>query len=834
MRLLRFAFRSLVFACLLGLAASDAAAQGVKRIVIIKIDGLPAYYVDRFVNQSDPKTGKSLLPWIEEVFYKNGSRVPNFYTRGMSLSGPSWGQLDTGQRLQIKGNVEYDRYTLHAYDYLNFFPYYLQYGLTRAKADMPAVEVMDQLGIPLFSDAFDYPKRYTSQQLYQRGNNWEVIASGFINLYPGSVSDMLDEWTLGLDFRKMTINQAERDIVGKLVKRPAIDYYDYYDVSFDHVSHHNNDRESRVAALKDLDKLIGRIWTAIRSSSRAEETALVLVSDHGFNSDERVYSQGYNLVKMLASAAGGGHHVITKRRLMLDYSIKGVYPLVPLITTTSNESYYLKGQSTAYPTALVDFDGNERSSIHLRNSDLNILHILLQQLKHEKLSPEVKAAVRDAFFDVIDRHRDDWKRKVEELGAESSALGRWADAQQKVVASQPKKFTPEERAAGIDKEARREAALQQLAAEASSDYKKYIASLERLIGLKREDFDPRKLRIEDLIAPGAMGDPNSTYQLQNYVVAISKNGLVVKPEKDLDIEKSFQRVNYLDLLHQQRVKNNVQPGISNRPVDFVAVRLDRQAILTALGDPTEPGDAPIWLYGGPDRQSLILPRDTADGGTSFRYIPVANLVQRPDGSYTFQIKEPGPGFPLRYFEDPELAVSPADRPAWFGEWHSETEWLKAIHRTTYSNALIGINEQLDRHPVFDSQEGRSDSDEALIRRLRQRQRALTEADLLIVANDHWNFDVRGFNPGGNHGSFFRVSTNSTFMIAGGSDTGIPRGLAVEQPYDSLSFVPTLFRLMGKIDDQNRPVGDLAKRGFRRFPGRVISEITSGQASVGSR
>src|SRR5437899_1119171 len=79
-----------------------AAGQNVKRVVIIKIDGLPGYYVDRFLKQRDSETGRSALPWFEEVFYKNGTRVPNFYTRGMSLSGPSWGQLDTGQHLQIK------------------------------------------------------------------------------------------------------------------------------------------------------------------------------------------------------------------------------------------------------------------------------------------------------------------------------------------------------------------------------------------------------------------------------------------------------------------------------------------------------------------------------------------------------------------------------------------------------------------------------------------------------------------------------------------------------------------------------------------------------------
>ena len=128
-----------------------------------------------------------------------------------------------------------------------------------------------------------------------------------------------------------------------------------------------------------------RSGPTIQKSPLADETALVVVSDHGFNTDEKIYSQGYNLVKLLGSRTGGGHHVVTKRRLMLDYSIKGINPFVPLITTTTPDTYYLKGQSTTYPTAMLDFDGNERASVHLRDSDLNVLHILLQQLQRDGL-----------------------------------------------------------------------------------------------------------------------------------------------------------------------------------------------------------------------------------------------------------------------------------------------------------------------------------------------------------------------------------------------------------------------------------------------------------------
>ena len=96
--------------------------------------------------------------------------------------------------------------------------------------------------------------------------------------------------------------------------------------------------------------------------------------------------------------------------------------------------------------------------------------------------------------------------------------------------------------------------------------------------------------------------------------------------------------------------------------------------------------------------------------------------------------------------------------------------------------------------------------------------------MLLVANNHWNFDVRGFNPGGNHGSFFRISTHATLMFAGGDKTGIPRGAIVEEPYDTLSFVPTLLALTGNLRDDNQPIPTLWDKGFRRFPGRVVKEI----------
>jgi Type I phosphodiesterase / nucleotide pyrophosphatase len=806
------------------------AQKGTRRLVVIKVDGLPYPLVDRFVNETNPRTGKSQLPWIKHVFYEGGTRLANFYVRGMSLSGPSWSLLDTGQHLQIKGNVEYDRYTLHSYDYLNFIPYYLGSAASR-RVDMPGVEVLDELGLPLLVDAYPYDERHNSFQLYQRGNRWTTLQRALPNRFKRSPRELVDEWTMGIEARNIIMDQLERELIQKL-SNPRIRYLDYYTTEFDHTAHHNRDRESHLYSLQELDAIIGRIWTAVERSPLAAETAFVIVSDHGVNTDERVYSQGYNLVKLLGSAAGGGHHVVTKRRLLLDYSIKGIYPLVPLITTTTPDSFYLKGQSTDYPTALLDFDGNERASFHLRDSDLNVLHILLQQLQRKETPSDLRRALTDAFFKTLDTHRAKWSRTLAELREEMGALHRAIEKQRAVVEAQPKKWTKQDQDAGRDKEAVRQFARMDSAMGDEREYAQYLETLARLLALRREGFDPFALKIEDVIQKGSMGQPNTLHELQNYVVGVAPGGFRLNSDGTLDMRQSFARVNYFSLLQSVSMRNNVQPGVDAHPVDFVAVKIPCAHLAAALGNECRPQEEAVWLYGGQDRQALILSREDERGRLSFRYLPIKNLTEDAAGAVRFERADWRAGFPLKIWEDDKLGVAADGRAAWLSEWHTELEWMRAIHQTKYSNALIGLHEQLAHYRTEQlsvDEQGLS-ADERLMRRFRKRQRELAEADLLVLANDHWNFDVRGFNPGGNHGSFFRISTHSTLMMAGGERTGIPRGRIVLEPYDSLSFMPTMLALTGQLDNQSErtPVPVLWQRGFRAFPGRLIQEVLGGR------
>ncbi|MEP6706852.1 MAG: alkaline phosphatase family protein [Pyrinomonadaceae bacterium] len=811
---------ALLLPLLLFFAPAGARAQ-VTRVVVIKVDGLPNDMVDEFVRERNPQTGKSLLPWIDHVFYQGGTRVTNFYVRGMSLSAPSWSLLDTGQHLQIKGNVEFDRFILYSYDYLNFLPFYFK-NAGGGNVDMPGVEVLDSLGVPLLMDAFPRKERFPSFQLYQRGMRFSTLGRSAQAKFLRNPFELLEEWTAGPELRSTITDQLERELTQKL-SDPNVHYLDFYLTTFDHVAHHNRDRDSHLHAIQELDGTVGRVWSAIQKTPQAAQTALILVSDHGFNTDERAYSQGYNLVKLLGSAAGGGHHVITKRRLMMDYAIKGINPLVGLITTTTAQSYYLKGQSSEYPTALLDFDGNERAAIHLRDSDLNLLHILLQQLQQKEISPAIRKAATETFFATIDRRRARWQNDLDQLTEELPPLQRHIDKLQALWDSKPKKWSKEDQESGLDEASRRVYTQMAQEMELKQRYGKYAMALRKLLLLRRENFNPGNLRIEDVIPPRALGEGNSIYELQNYVAGIAPGGLTLQPDASLDLERSLVRIDYYTLLHGISVRNNLQAGLSSRPVDFIATRLPRESIVPALDGDAKPDGDVVWLYGGPEEQALILARTEASGDMNLRYLPVSGLRQDQDGTVHFERAVWSVNLPLKILEDQNLNAPSGSRIEWLSGWHSDLEWLHALHKTEYSNALVGLNEQFT---LFTTKETAADApgltaDERLLRRFRRRQRRLVETDLLLVAHDHWNFDVRGFNPGGNHGSFFRKATHSTLMFAGGELSGIPRAKVVAEPYDSLSFVPTVLALTGKLQADNVPSAALLERGFSKFPGRII-------------
>ena len=157
------------------------------------------------------------------------------------------------------------------------------------------------------------------------------------------------------------------------------------------------------------------------------------------------------------------------------------------------------------------------------------------------------------------------------------------------------------------------------------------------------------------------------------------------------------------------VRNNVQPGVSNRPIDMVATRIPADQIGSLVHEAELTPDV-IWVNGGVEKQALILAREDANGNLSFRYQPVKKLTQDASGRFNFEAISLQPDLPLRIFEDQQLLLpAGSDRETWLSEWHTDVEWLDALHRTNYSNGLIGLYEEVARHASGRLDSGRNES-----------------------------------------------------------------------------------------------------------------------------
>jgi len=716
----------------------------------LKVDGLNQDLLANTMAEPDPATGKSQLPWLSRIFAEQGAIYNNFYTRGISLSAPSWSMLDTGRHTIIRGNVEYDRFTGQVYDYLNFFPLYVGYARQK-QVDMPGVQVLDRAGIPLLIDRFQFSQVYQSFQLFQRGVNWitlqEVLKRKFSSQ---AIFAMLEGASPSYD--SLLEKQTEAEIESAL-KDPNILYLDIYLSNVDHLGHATSEPTALVKELRHVDTLAGQLWTAIQNSPLAKQTVFAMVSDHGMNNVPGVVSQTYSLTDLLNSPAGGAHHVVTNREQLSDFKFKSLYPLLHRVINPSESSFYLRGEANRYPTAWLDIDGNERAALHLRNSDINKIHILLQQLARPELSPNLRKAAALCLTQTIDAHRERWSKTASELDEELRALKQAIDEREPIVAKEPRNFHHEIERLRSAWRLRQD--LEDWKAEYAA-YSSFLAHLKKLLAFEANPLLPFKGKISDLIPEMSLGDSNTREQLRHYIAGPVPAGLQANADGSLDQENSFRFVDYPKLFSEQRALNRPQPELPQKPIDFVAMRSAEHT---------------YWLYADETSQ-LEISTD-----------PKGNIAVKPlSGPWRS-------GLPLELFEDRHLQIPPGlSRQEWLSTWHTEQEWFQAIHQTRYSNGVIGIIEELS--PIADSIPGRPGIS-SVLQRYERRRRELVQADIHLFTTDHWNFNVRFPNPGGNHGSFLRISTHSVWMMAG---AGVKPG-PIEDPADSLDFVRVLTQLL---------------------------------------
>src|SRR5436305_739449 len=85
----------------------------------------------------------------------------------------------------------------------------------------------------------------------------------------------------GLGLKSSVPDQLARELISAL-SDPRFRYFELITTAFDHTAHHNNDRETLLNVLKELDAMLGQIWTAIQKSPLASETALIVMTDQFF------------------------------------------------------------------------------------------------------------------------------------------------------------------------------------------------------------------------------------------------------------------------------------------------------------------------------------------------------------------------------------------------------------------------------------------------------------------------------------------------------------------------------------------------------------------------
>lgn len=855
-------FVALLLVVAIAFGASPATESQIlgSRLVVIKVDGLPQSAVDKYVTRTDPRTGRSVLPWTRYLFYDSGIRVANFYSRGISLSEPSWAIIDTGQHSIIKGNFEVDRNTGDSIDHLSFVGFYAD--SVRSRRVFPSgVESLDAARTPLTSDAWQFEDRDTGIQLLRRGTRWfDLLKVGVGPARHGSVGQRLGDLLIGVNEVEVWSRVAEESFM-KAVRDPRIRYADIYWPYIDEAIHDDNSEASVLGAFVKFDRMLGRAQQAIAESGAADRTVLVVVSDHGATFDgEGLYSQGVNLISYLNRPEFGAHHTISRGGPLANYELKGsaFQPFASGASLSSSRHSLYLSDRPGQVTCAIDYDGNERAQIHVRDPDLNRLQMLWRALRGGQLAPVQQAAAGRGALAILDRRRPDWQREASEISEEVGALERRIATLKLEQVRLEAAIARNKKEASDRKVSPRPTLAPFTGASALNCRDPYDDIVKRTRELAAELYRFERLRVEYAAQRDrlnarsritsseafAAAAEDSLFGLREFGRHLTAADLLAYPVRlrdvvanstgELDERASFVTVNYFEQFSSIRVRNSTRAELGAAPVSWLVAELDARATAAAL---TRAGiarsGAEDWtraflVFGASDRQLLMLYRTRQDSVLDVTLVPIANIATvAPDGSTC--AFDPGSwraGLPFGLFEDPKLETGGVERSEWLSAPHTVNEWRDAAHLTEEGLAVAGLTEVYATAylQTFDEATARaSDPDTRLLLRFERRRRDAVAPDLFLHASPHWNFDLKDFNAGGNHGGFAHESMHGVLWLRGGVRTRLIAGPAViERTCDGLDVAPTLLEA-GGMTTSGVLTDDLRRGGFRTFPGRIVRE-----------
>ncbi|MGH9788118.1 MAG: alkaline phosphatase family protein [Candidatus Acidiferrales bacterium] len=848
------------------------------RLIVVKIDGLSPLLLDALMDPDNPEklarlpdpegfrravaifrleTGQQdLVPNLRRYFYEQGVRADNMYSATTTLSSIAWSVIETGQPSVVKRHMAFNRNNGYLRSHLDGFRDTLEFSFRRGRKTNALWE-LDQSGVSLFSDAFNPLRRYETPGIFYRLTPTSYLG-GLAKAYVTAGQGFSDPWEVvrrhlasqveSADWPDFAEEYVANHIAEKILEPDASgrERYDYLTTSFtiDHQQHVDPVPENLVHRMVRLDRRLGRIFRAVERSSRRDSTLVAVVSDHGSEYLPGAINLAWPITRVFRTRALGGHTVAT---VMAEDSGRALSAPIPGVDYPriyeSPFSPYGKdaGGEKGYSTAFIDNFGNARAEVHLRNNDLNRLHLLLLAHGQRRLDEAQRARLRELLRATLG---DIWTWfKSDYVLYNDYYLG--VRAWLPNLKNRPDYYW---RDAAARLEDEQELDVTQLRA------------LSRLAELCQAEaplawLEKNKPAISAILPKRYFGPRNSVHQLTHYTLGLDDNLNWV--ESTVNPRGERVPMDYVEVLSSWTAPN---PPLSHEPnpVDLMVRSLEVEPIRAALVErgrlePDAALEQVIWIISTAQHnlrrggQALLL--EAADG--RLRYLPVRNLAESSDGRITFEAADELDPLGLLYDSGFQAANGPdVSEPAfwWLDEFHDRHEWMRAVHNTHYTVAPLIFSDIAGSHAeaFMDNPEFQqalvgfpSEADkQRYLRGLRWKYRSQLP-DLLLWSSYLWNFTSKSQTSGGSHGGLTGAVARTSFLLWGGQNFHLPAGTVLAQPATTLDVAPTLMRLVGMLDGDNRVIrqaGAVRERPFLPFPGHALvvpeADVASKRAAPG--
>lgn len=782
---------------LIGCVLWGRSAQDDRLLILIKVDGLSGVFMEAVLRPESEATDRlpepdqfrisldelrqtldreDLFPNLRHYFLHQGVRAESMYSATLPLSAAAWGVIDSGQPSVIKNHFYFSRISGEMYGYLDG----LNEGLAlliRGAGKTTALWQLDLLGVPILGDYFEPDRSFYSMQLFYRQRPHEQLSHlGKFVVKAGEreprtfevIKRQLSRFAYHPDFPEWNDEALSQLAADKILNsRVPLQHINLLFTTLDHEFHVDPDYRRLLTWMMKVDRWVGEILRAVEQSPRRDRTIVAVVSDHGLDFHPTLNNYPFPMNRWYREPAFGSHTVFSPHTEGAVHAVT-----VPIRGVDRARIYEARespygpshGGERGYYTAFTAHAGNPRFDTFLRNSSINELHLILSEAKRlsrEGTRQELEQ-LASLFAESMEATRGFLERELAELDSAISKLSRLA----KLYAEGEDEYS---------KDSNRRLHIE------VDGYRRQREALRRLFDFPTGPAEwvqrvQQGIQLPALIPKGYLGPPNELHQLRNYVVGWERD----EAGRWKDGRPAFRRLDYPELFTTYRATN---PNSYGNPYPFnffsAAVPLEQ-----AEFEFDRPLRQLIWVALSAGRGEVLLAESEAG---EVAWFPV-ELQPWTGAKYPFRQVDRDP---LGYGSDNA------------GSWLHPREWTTRTGKLEFSNLPIILTDLFRKNyelfldaPAFASKyQNYGDIDVDRFRETLRYRFATVETDFRTWLNPGWNTNTKSHTPGGTHGGFNPIETQTVFMVWGGDEIDIRRNEVMSGPFLTYDIAPTLLRLM---------------------------------------